>query len=97
MKRFSIVIYHHSLLITIVILFYNTELQQYHGLAENYHGLKFYNISPALLAQRHFVNVPFYRRYDIQHNGIQHNDTQHNDIQHNVTQHTGLVYDTQHK
>jgi hypothetical protein len=46
MKRLSIVIYHHSMVITMTILFNNTELHQYHGLAVNYHGLKFYNIAP---------------------------------------------------
>ena len=29
-----------------IIMFYDTGRQQYHGMAVNYHGKKFYNIGP---------------------------------------------------
>ncbi len=40
------VIYHHSTVITKVMLLYNTEWQYDHGMAVNYWGKKFYNIGP---------------------------------------------------
>ncbi len=43
---FTVVIYCNYMEITLVILFYNTEWQQYHGMAVNYHGKKFYSIGP---------------------------------------------------
>ncbi len=41
---FTLVIYCLPMVITAVILFYNTERQQYHGVATNYCGKYFYNI-----------------------------------------------------
>jgi hypothetical protein len=40
----TMVIYCHSMVITAVILFYNTERRHYHGMAVNYSGKKFYKI-----------------------------------------------------
>ncbi len=45
-KHFIQVIYCHSMVFTAIIMFYNTGWQQYHGIAVNYHGKKFYNIGP---------------------------------------------------
>ena len=42
------VIYHHSTVITNVMLLYNTEWQYDHRMAVNYHGTKFYFIGPGL-------------------------------------------------
>jgi hypothetical protein len=44
MKLFTMVIYYHPMIITVVILFYNTERQQYHGTAVNYCRKRFCNI-----------------------------------------------------
>ncbi len=41
------VIYCHPIVITVVILFYNTEWQQYYGMTINYCGKKLYNIGPS--------------------------------------------------
>ncbi len=40
------VIYRHSIVITKLILLYNTVWQYDHGMAVNYRGKKFYNIGP---------------------------------------------------
>jgi hypothetical protein len=40
------VIYHHSTVITKVMLLYNTEWRYDHGMAVNYRSKKFYNIGP---------------------------------------------------
>jgi hypothetical protein len=40
------VIYHHSTVITKVMVLYNAERQYDHGIAINYCGIKFYNIGP---------------------------------------------------
>ncbi len=45
-KLFTMVILCHSVVNTTIILFYNTEWQQNHGMAMNYHSIKFYNIGP---------------------------------------------------
>jgi hypothetical protein len=45
-KLFTMVISYHSMAITVVILFYNTGWQQYHGKTVNYNGRKFYNFGP---------------------------------------------------
>jgi hypothetical protein len=42
----AIVIYCHSMVITKVIQFYNTELQYYHGVAVNYNGECFITMPP---------------------------------------------------
>jgi hypothetical protein len=39
-KLFTMVLYFHAMVIATVILFYNTELQQYHGMAPNYYSKK---------------------------------------------------------
>ena len=44
-KLFIRVIYCHSMVFTVIIMFHNTGWQQYHGMVVNYHGSKFYNIS----------------------------------------------------
>jgi hypothetical protein len=45
-KLFIRVIYCHSMVFTAILMFYNTGWQQYHGMAVNYHGKKFYEIGP---------------------------------------------------
>ncbi len=45
-KLFTMVIYCHSMVFTIIIMFYNTEWQYDHGMVVNYRGKKFYNIGP---------------------------------------------------
>ncbi len=39
----------------------NTGWQQYHGMAVNYHGKKFYNIGPRCLFHKHFKFVTYCR------------------------------------
>jgi hypothetical protein len=46
-KLFTLVIYHHTKVITVVTLFYSMECRYYHGRAVNYHSKKFYNIGPS--------------------------------------------------
>jgi hypothetical protein len=42
----TLVIYHHSTVITKVMMLYHTEWQYDHGMVVNYCGKKFYNIGP---------------------------------------------------
>jgi hypothetical protein len=53
-KYFAVVIYFHFMIITEVTGFYNTEGQQYHGMAVNCYGKKFYNIGPRGLYYKTF-------------------------------------------
>ncbi len=46
LKLFNKVIYSHSMVFTAIMMFYNIGWQQYHQMGVNYHGKKFYNISP---------------------------------------------------
>ncbi len=48
-KLFTAVIYCHSMVFTVIIMFYNTESRYGHGMAVNYRGKKFYNIGPRCL------------------------------------------------
>ncbi len=46
LKILTVVIYCHYVIVIVVVLFYNTECQQYHGMGVNYHGKKVTNIGP---------------------------------------------------
>jgi len=54
-KLFTAVIYCHSMVFTLIIMFYNTEWWYDHGMAVNYRCKKFYNIGP----RSHIHNTSF--------------------------------------
>jgi hypothetical protein len=60
-KLFTAAIYCHSMVFTVIIMFYNTEWQYDHGMAEKYSGKKFYNIGPRHQFYQQFICAFFTR------------------------------------
>ncbi len=59
-KLFIGVFYCHYMVFNAIMMFYNTQWQQYHGMTANYQGKKFHNIGPRCLMLKKISPSPPY-------------------------------------